>query len=67
MGLNLTNLSDFYDQPLNSLPLGLSDLLTIVALAKERIHSNQSKEGVYLRDKRPSSIHRLGRFLCEVL
>ena len=38
----------------------------IVALAKQRIYSNHSKKTVYVRDKRPSSIHRLGRFLCEV-
>ena len=44
----------------------MSDHLTIVALAKQRIYSNQSKKTVYVRDKRPSSIHRLGRFLCEV-
>ena len=48
-------MSDFYNQPSSLPPLGLSDHLTIVTLAKERIHSNQSKE-----------IHRLGRFLCEV-
>ena len=66
LDLILINLSDFYDQPLSSPPLGLSDHLTIVALAKQRIHSNQSKKTFYVRDKRPSSIHRLGRFLCEV-
>ena len=66
LDLILTNLSDFYDQPLSSPPLCLSDHLTIVALAKQRIRSNQSKKTVYVRDKRPSSIHRLGRFLCEV-
>ena len=43
LDLILTNLSDFYDQPLSSPPLRLSDHLTIVALAKQRICSNQSK------------------------
>ena len=66
LDLILTNLSDFYDQPLSSPPLGLSDHLTIVALAKQRTHSDESKKTVYFRDKRRSSIHRLGRFLCEI-
>ena len=63
LDLILTNLPDFYNQPLNSPSLGLSDHLTIVALAKERIHGNQPKEIAYVRDKRPNSIHGLGRLL----
>ena len=65
LDLILTNLSDLYDQPLNSLPLGLSDHLTIVALAKEFIVTNLRRQ--FVRDKTPSSIHRLRRSLCEVL
>ena len=41
--------------------------LTVVAFSKEKIRGNQFKETIInVRDKRPSSIRRLGRFLCEV-
>ena len=50
--LILTNLSDFYDELLSYPPLGLSPWL--------------NKEFIAINLKRPSSIHRLGRFLCEV-
>jgi hypothetical protein len=65
--LILTNLSNFYEEPLSIPPLGLSDHLTVVAFSKEKIRGNQSKETIInVQDKRPSSIRRLGRFLCEV-
>ena len=67
LDLILTNLSNFYEEPLSTPPLGLSDHLTVVAFSKEQIRGNQSKETIInVRDKRPSSIRRLGRFLCEV-
>jgi hypothetical protein len=67
LDLILTNLSNFYEEPLSTPPLGLSDHLTVVAFSKGQIRGNQSKETIInVRDKRPSSIRRLGRFLCEV-
>ena len=54
--LILTNLAHFYDQPLSSPPLGLSDHLTVVALAKQIIHSDESKKFIFVTKGPAASI-----------
>ena len=62
----MTNLAGFYDKFCSAPPLGLSDHLSVFVLPMVRIKEKQCKEMIYVRDKRPSSVRRLGRFLCEV-
>ena len=62
----MTNLAGFYDKSYSAPPLGLSDHLSLFVLPMVRIKEKQCKEMIYVRDKRPSTVRRLGRFLCEV-
>ena len=66
LDLILTNLADFYDKPYGIPPFGLSDHLTILAFPNIRTKGTQNKKVIYVRDKRPSSIKRVGKFLSEV-
>ena len=66
LDLILTNLTGFYDKPYSAPPLGLSDHLSVFVLPIVWIEEKQCKEMIYVRDKRPSSVRCLGRFLCEV-
>ena len=66
LDLILTNLADFYDKPYSIPPFGLSDHLTILAFPNIRTKETRSKKVIYVRDKRPSSIRHVGKFLSEV-
>ncbi len=69
LDLILTNLADFYDKPYSIPPFGLSDHLTILAFQNFRTKKTRSKkvrDKIYVRDKIPSSIRRVGKFLSEV-
>ncbi len=62
-----TNLSEYYSPPTSAPPFGLSDHLTIAMCpgTRKRSHEPQSRI-VKIRDKRPSNIRSLGRFLQEI-
>ena len=61
-----TNLLEYYQPATSAPPFGLSDHLTIGL--RPRIRSNQKTHRKFIktRDKRPSKIASLGRFLSEI-
>ena len=64
--LDLTNLAEYYENPTRTPPLGFSDHVTVLVPPKIRVKEEQSTQVKYLRDKRPNSIGRLGRFFGEI-
>ena len=69
LDLFLTNLAEYslyYENPTRTPPSGLSDHVTVLAPPKIRVKEEQSTQVKYLRDKRPSSIGRLGSFFGEI-
>ena len=62
-----TNIAEYYSSPANALPFGLSDQLTVTVSPGIREKLSKPKPKVIkTRDKRPSKIASVGRFLLQV-
>ena len=62
-----TNLHEYYSVPCSLPPFGLSDHLTVTVSAKTREQSYKPKRKIVkARDKRPSKLASVGRFLLQV-
>lgn len=61
-----TNLDDYFSAPTRLPPFGLSDHVTIYMGPGARSASKPKHKTIKSRDKRPSKVNSLGRFLMEV-
>ena len=61
-----TNLKKYYKPPTSGPAFGLSDHLSITALPNTRQKTQAHSKIIKTRDKRPSRVRSLGRFLLEV-
>ena len=61
-----TNLDDYFSAPTRLPPFGLSDHVTIYMGPGARSASKPTHKTIKSRDKRPSKVNSLGRFLLEV-
>ena len=61
-----TNLDDYFSAPTRPPPFGLSDHVTIYMGPGARSTSKPKHKTIKSRDKRPSKVNSLGRFLLEV-
>ena len=61
-----TNLKEYYKPPISGPAFGLSDHLSITVLPKIRQKSQAKSKIIQTRDKRPSRVASLGRYLLEI-
>ncbi|KAK2547060.1 hypothetical protein P5673_033168, partial [Acropora cervicornis] len=66
LDLILTNISEYYQDPIERLPFGLSDHASIELQPKERAHVKQSTITIKARDLRPSKRQAMGTCLDAV-
>lgn len=66
LDLILTNISEYYQAPIERLPFGLSDHATIELQPKERAHMKQPTITIKARDLRPSKRQAMGTYLEAV-
>ena len=61
------NLSEYYSPAIGAPPFDLSDHLTVIMLpaTKKKLHKPRCRT-IRVRDKRPSTIRSLGRYLQEI-
>ena len=70
-GLNIldhvfTNLKEYYNSPVAGPPFGLSDHITVTIFPAIRKTRQTQKKVVKTRDKRPSNVACLGRYLTNI-
>ena len=61
-----TNLKNFYNPADSGPPFGLSDHVTITMFPAKRQNLRPQKRTIKVRDKRPSNVASLGRFLLNI-
>ena len=61
-----TNLQEFYCSPVPGPPFGLSDHITVIIFPAIRKRRQTQTKVVKSRDKRPSNVASLGRFLLNI-
>ena len=61
-----TNLKNFYNPAESGPPFGLSDHVTITMIPAKRVNLRPQKTTIKVRDKRPSNVASLGRFLLNI-
>ena len=66
LDLILTNISEYYQAPIERPPFGLSDHATIELQPKERAHMKQTTITIKARDLRPSKRHAMSSYLEAV-
>ena len=66
LDLILTNISEYYQDPIERPPFGLSDHASIELQPKERAHVKQPTITIKARDLRPSKRQAMGTYLEAV-
>lgn len=61
-----TSLQDYYQEPTALPAFGLSDNVTVITMPGLRQESKSQRKSLKTRDKRPSSVAALSRFLVAI-